>query len=250
MLRSRTVFASYGHFLDIAASVQWDERSISLREDARAWPRVADARLRELVAGFCVGEAGVAEHLAVFAAGPAAACFAAQQRDEQRHARFFARYARVVGLDDPRAHVSGAFRELFEVRLPEAVAGAPGEAVGLYHMVLEGVVFTAGQLVLLDLLEDLPLPGLREGVELVLRDERWHVGFGARCLADLDYDEAAILAEGEQAAALWAPEYAGRVIDGLRSRLRAVRRQAAHGAPPRDVAPRDAALRRRGAVAS
>jgi len=225
MLRSRTVFASYEHFLDIAASVQWDEREIPLRADAQAWPRVADARLTELVAGFCVGEAGVAEHLAAFADGPAAACFAAQQRDEERHARFFARYARAVGLDDPRAHLSAQFRELFEVRLPEAVAGAPGEAVGLYHMILEGVVFTAGKLALLDLVDD-RLPGLKAGTELVLRDERWHVGFGARCLADLDYDEAAILAEGERAAALWAPEYAGRVIDGLRSRLRAVRRQA------------------------
>ena len=93
-------------------------------------------------------------------------------------------------------------------------------------MVLEGVVFTAGQLALLDLLDD-RLPGLQQGTELVLRDERWHVGFGARCLADLDYDEAAILDEGERAAALWAPEYAGRVMDGLRSRLRAVRRQKA-----------------------
>jgi ribonucleoside-diphosphate reductase beta chain len=227
MLRSRTVFASYEHFLDIAASVQWDERAISLRADARAWPSVADARLTELVAGFCVGEAGVAEHLSVFASGPAAACFEAQTLDEERHARFFARYAAAVGLGDPREHVSPAFLELFEVRLPEAVSGAPGPAVGLYHMVLEGVVFTAGQLALLDLLEDDRLPGLKRGTELVLRDERWHVGFGARCLADLSYDEAAILSQGEQAAALWAPEYAGRVMDGLRSRLRAVRRQAA-----------------------
>ena len=91
-------------------------------------------------------------------------------------------------------------------------------------MVLEGVVFTAGQLALLDLLDD-RLPGLLAGTELVLRDERWHVGFGARCLADLDYDEALILEEGSRAAALWAPEYAERVVDGLRSRLRAVRRQ-------------------------
>jgi ribonucleoside-diphosphate reductase beta chain len=225
MLRSRTVFASYEHFLGIAASVQWDERSISLRADARAWPHVADARLKELVAGFCVGEAGVAEHLTTFASGPAALCFEAQARDEERHARFFARYAAAVGLGDPRSMVSPAFLSLFEERLPEAVAGAPGEAVGLYHMVLEGVVFTAGQLALLDLVDD-RLPGLREGVELVLRDERWHVGFGARCLADLDYDESAILLEGERAAAIWAPEYAGRVMDGLRSRLRAVRRQA------------------------
>jgi ribonucleoside-diphosphate reductase beta chain len=227
MLRSPRVFASYEHFLGIAASVQWDERAIPLSADSRAWPAVADKRLTELVAGFCVGEEGVAEHLSVFASGPAAACFEAQVRDEERHARFFARYAATVGLGDPRSHVSPEFLALFETRLPAAVSGAPGEAVGLYHMVLEGVVFTAGQLALLDLLEDGQLPGLRAGVELVLRDERWHVGFGARCLADLAYDEAAILAEGEAAAALWAPEYAGRVMDGLRSRLRAVRRQAA-----------------------
>jgi ribonucleoside-diphosphate reductase beta chain len=220
------VFASYEHFLDIAARSQWDEASIDLSADARAWPRVADARLTELVAGFCVGEDGVAEHLAAFADGPAAACFAAQQRDERRHARFFARYADAVGLGDPRALVSPAFLELFEVRLPEAASSAPGEAVGLYHMVLEGVVFTAGQLALLELLDG-QLPGLLAGTELVLRDERWHVGFGARCLADLDYDEALILDEGERAAALWAPEYAERVMDGLRSRLRAVRRQRA-----------------------
>ncbi len=218
------MFADYDHFLTIAARSQWDEAAIDLTADARAWPEVAGPRLTELVAGFCIGEAGVAEHLSAF--GPAAECFAAQARDEERHARFFARYAAAVGLHDPRAHVSDAFLELFEVRLPAAVAGAPGEAVGLYHMVLEGVVFTAGQLALLDLVDD-RLPGLRAGTELVLRDERWHVGFGARCLADLDYDEAAILEEGERAAALWAPEYAERVVTGLGSRLRAVRRQRA-----------------------
>ncbi|HWK28584.1 MAG TPA: hypothetical protein VNS09_18605 [Solirubrobacter sp.] len=226
MLRSRIVFADYEHFLRIAAKAQWDERTIELDADARAWPDVATPRLTELVAGFCVGEAGVAEHLRPFAAGPAQACFEAQARDEERHARFFARYARAIGMEDPRAHCSDAFLELFETRLPEAVRRAPGEAVGLYHMVLEGVVFTAGQLALLDLVDD-RLPGLKTGTELVLRDERWHVGFGARCLADLDYDEAAILAEGSRAAALWAPEHAERVIAGLRSRLRAVKRQAA-----------------------
>ena len=60
-------------------------------------------------------------------------------------------------------------------RRPLRAAGV--EAVGVYHMVLEGVVFTAGQLALLELVDD-RLPGLREGTELVLRDERWHVGFG------------------------------------------------------------------------
>lgn len=218
------MFADYDYFERLAARAQWDEARIDLSADAAAWPAVATPRLTELVAGFCVGEAGVAEHLAPF--GDAVELFEIQARDERRHARFFARYADAVGLGDPRRLVSREFLHLFEERLPEAVAGTPGEAVGLYHMVLEGVVFTAGQLALLELVDE-RLPGLKEGAERVLGDERWHVGFGARCLADMDYDEDAILAEGERAAAVWAPEHAERVVTGLRARLRAVRRQRA-----------------------
>ena len=217
------MIASYEHFLGIAKRVQWDDEAIDLRVDIGSWP--VDDRITELVAGFCVGEAGVAEHLHAFFDGPAAACFDAQRRDEERHARFFARYADAVGMDDPRAHVSDEFAELFEVRLPQAAAAAGAEAVGVYHMVLEGVVFTAGQLALLELVDD-RLPGLRRGTELVLRDERWHVGFGARCLLDAGISDAvaaAIMAEGERAARVWAPDQSERVMATLRSRLRMVR---------------------------
>ena len=92
-------------------------------------------------------------------------------------------------------------------------------------MILEGVVFTAGQYALLERLDD-RLPGLREGMELVLRDERWHVGFGTRCLADNEVSDAqlaAILEEGERAAAVWAPDHAERVVANLRRRIAAVR---------------------------
>jgi ribonucleoside-diphosphate reductase beta chain len=214
------LIASYEHFLGIAERAQWDDEAIDLSLDA-----APDERVTEFLAGFCVGETAVAEHLHDFLGGAAAACFAAQRRDEERHARFFARYAESVGLDDPRAHVSEPFLELFEQRLPEAAARAGADAVGLYHMVLEGVVFTAGQLALLERLDG-RRPGLRRGIELVLRDERWHVGFGARCLLDAglsDAAAAAILAEGERAATLWAPDQAERVIATLRSRLRMVR---------------------------
>jgi ribonucleoside-diphosphate reductase beta chain len=244
------VIADYPHFLVLARRAHWDEADVDLQPDAAAWPGLDPGvrlRLERLVAGFCVGEAGVAEHLGPFGAAAqdpdAARCFAAQERDERRHSAFFDRVARDV-LAAPgatpeerrsalRPLLAPEFLDLFEVRLPgmaDALARGDGNlerAVGLYHMVLEGVVFTAGQYALLERLEDGRLPGLQQGMELVLRDERWHVGFGARCLADLDYDEAAILAEGEAAAALWAPEYAERVTNGLRSRLRAVRRQAA-----------------------
>jgi ribonucleoside-diphosphate reductase beta chain len=218
------VIAGYAHFVRLAERLQWDEAAIDLSGDA-----VPDGRVAELIAGFCVGEAGVAEHLTPFAAAAppeAARAFAAQERDEVRHARFFARAARelLAGVE-PRSLLAPEFLELFEVRLPAAARAAAddlGGAVGLYHMVLEGVVFTAGQYALLERLDD-RFPGLRAGTELVLRDERWHVGFGTRCLIDAGLDEAAILAEGERAAALWAPEQADRVLSTLRRRLAAIR---------------------------
>ena len=220
------MIAGYQHFLRLASRVQWDEAEIDLSADAEAWPEVADERLYELVAGFLIGEEGVAEHLGhFFTDRHAKEVFDVQRRDEERHARFFARYATAVGIDDPRAHVSPEFAEWFDVRLPEAARRSGVEAVGLYHMVLEGVVFTAGQYALLERLDD-RLPGLKRGMELVLRDERWHVGFGTRCLADAELSEAdieAILQQGERAAAVWAPEQAERVVSTLRRRMAAVR---------------------------
>lgn len=220
------MIAGYQHFLRLADRIQWDAEAIDLTVDAANWATVADARIKGLVSGFIVGEAGVAEHLHAFFDGDAAATFEAQRRDEERHARFFQRYAEAVGLDDPYAHVTPEFVDIFERRLPEAAAQAGIEAVGLYHMVLEGVVFTAGQYALLEILDKEQLPGLHEGMELVLRDEKWHVGFGTRCLSDADVSEEqiqAILVEGERAAALWAPEQSERVLRTLTRRMAAVR---------------------------
>jgi ribonucleoside-diphosphate reductase beta chain len=73
-------------------------------------------------------------------------------------------------------------------------------------MLLEGVVFDAGQKALLDDLEDDVLPGVREGVERVARDERWHVGFGLRCLIETRPSEEAVddlLHRAEEVADVW-----------------------------------------------
>jgi ribonucleoside-diphosphate reductase beta chain len=102
--------------------------------------------------------------------------------------------------------------ELFEERLPamaaELGAGRTGlsEGVSLYHMLLEGVVFDAGQRALLDDLSDGALPGVRLGVERVERDERWHVGFGLRCLIETRPSAevlADLLERAEVAACAW-----------------------------------------------
>ena len=252
------MIADYPHFLILAQRAQWDEADVDLRPDAAAWPDLDPgerARLELLVAGFCVGEAGVAEHLGPFGAAvrdpDAVRCFAAQEHDEHRHSAFFDRVAHEV-LRTPgattterraalRPLLAPAFVELFEVRLPSAAGALAREgtglerAVGLYHMVLEGVVFTAGQLALLEALDEHPqLTGLRDGTERVLRDERWHVGFGGRCLQDhgLTREEIAdVVQEGEAAALAWVDatggEQAEKVVAMLHRRMRAVARASA-----------------------
>ena len=73
-------------------------------------------------------------------------------------------------------------------------------------MLLEGVVFDAGQQAVLDELEDGALPGVREGIERVERDERWHVGFGLRCLIETEPSSEQLddlLARASEAATVW-----------------------------------------------
>ena len=225
------MIAGYDHFVTLAESLQWDERDIDYSADREAWPQLTDsetARVLGLIAGFAIAETAVSGELDSYQAAASdnsmEAAFRAQARDEARHARFFdlvaAEVAGVPGAnpaarrDALRAHVNADLVDLFERRLPataqrlaEDHQGLPA-AVGLYHMVIEGVVLLAGQHAMLDTLEGLSvkLPGLHKGVELVLRDERWHIGFGSRIVqrADIGRDEADMLLEqGETAAKVW-----------------------------------------------
>ena len=201
-------------FSKIVARLNWNPDAIDLAPDTRAWsvlPAERRRRLTTLLAAFCVAEEAVAAEIRPFADAArngrltsqeslVAWVFFLQRRDEQRHARLFDRLAaEVLGLpgatpaerrEAARAHAPPGVLDLFEVRLPalaaELAAGRTGlsEGVSLYHMLLEGVVFDAGHAALRDDLADGALPGVREGVGRVERDERWHVGFGLRCLIE------------------------------------------------------------------
>jgi ribonucleoside-diphosphate reductase beta chain len=170
--------AGYAHFLRLAARAQWDEDDVELT--LGGW----DDERRQLLANLCMAEVAVASELdPIIALAPAEArrCFELQQGDEQRHARFFARYARVLDLPEPEDE----WRERFEVELPHvARAGSLGDAVGLYHLVLEAAMLRPA----LQRLDGVA------GVDRVLRDERWHIGFGVRLLSDLGVPERQILA--------------------------------------------------------
>jgi ribonucleoside-diphosphate reductase beta chain len=211
---SRALVA-YEHFLGIAARLTWDADAIDLSADAASWPELSDERRERLtgfLAAFALAEERVAIDLEPFiAAAPSpglASCFRAQARDEARHARFFERYAgEVVGAADLHEQVDPGLAALFEQRLRAAANDLAGgrlplaDAVALYHLVLEGVVFSAGQTALLAELDEMSLPGLREGLRRVLLDERWHIGLGVRVLRG--EPRATPTVDGEGAIEAW-----------------------------------------------
>ena len=246
MLAKRSFWPSF--FAQIVARLQWDAKAVDLAPDARAWPGLPVERRRRLttlLAGFCVAEDAVCEHLAPFPASARnttmasaetlmAWVFYLQRRDEARHALLFDRIAaEVLGLPGAtpaerraaaRSHVPPALLELFEVQLPELAAelaagrAGLGEGVALYHMVLEGIVFDAGQRALLDDLADGAMPGVREGVEHVELDERWHIGFGLRCLIEAQPSPELLdrlIARAEVAAAAWGDAVPAATREGV-----------------------------------
>jgi ribonucleoside-diphosphate reductase beta chain len=234
VLAKRSFWPSF--FSKVVARLQWNPAAIDLTRDARAWPELPAERRRRLMtllAGFCVAEDAVSEHITPFADAAREATlpsqeslmawvFFLQRRDEDRHALLFDRIAaevlRVPG-DTPaerraaaRAHVPPGVLDLFEVRLPamaaelEAGRVGLGEGVALYHMVLEGIIFDAAHHALGEDLADGALPGVREGVRRVELDERWHIGFGLRCLIESQPSRDLLddlLVRAEDAASAW-----------------------------------------------
>jgi ribonucleoside-diphosphate reductase beta chain len=265
VLPKRTFWPKF--FSKVVARLQWNPAAIDLTRDARVWPELPAERRRRLTtlfAGFCVAENAVSEHITPFADVAREATLASheslmawvfflQRRDEDRHAVFFDRIAaEVLGLpgatpaerrEAARPHVPAAVLELFEVRLPEMAAelaaGRTGlaEGVSLYHMVLEGVIFDAAHHALREDLADGALPGVREGVERVELDERWHIGFGLRCLIEARPSRDLLddlLARAKDATEAWGdaitPATREHIADMCRHRLSAVGLIEAHAA--------------------
>lgn len=239
----------YEDLVAISRRQRWDPDAIELREDRPAWDQVAPgerAELAALLATFLIGESAVARDIAPFAGAATApgmeACFEAQAIEEKRHERFFFRVHTEVLDEQPgailvraRPRVPVALLELLEHQLGDVTGeliSTPSklpDAVALYHGMVEGVVFLAGQAELVARLGGYDgLSGLREGIERVQRDERWHIALGARLLADTTamIDPSAQLSTGRHSLSAWGtlvrPEIQAHTLAVLERRLRAV----------------------------
>jgi ribonucleoside-diphosphate reductase beta chain len=189
----------------------WAAHEIDLgrdREDWLAMPLGLRERLLWHIAAFFVGEERVTFELGPLLAAadtPSEAAFVATQlADEARHAQHFDRfYEHVAGrgggfadrLAAARSDIGAPLAALLDDRLSEAarrLAAAPRDRVAkldfvvLYHMIIEGTIAVAGQHVLLDFLDRRALlPGWREGLRHIVRDEHRHVAYGAWVLREM-----------------------------------------------------------------
>ena len=155
---------------------------------------------------FFHGEDSVADNLSPFIdAAPLEEqkyFLATQQVDEARHAVLFARFMREVAgaghdvgsaLSQTRPKLTWGFRKVFERldRMADELRrdrSRPklAQAITLYHLVIEASLAQPGQHFIEEGLtrRDL-LPGFREGVGNVARDEQRHIAFGVKMIADL-----------------------------------------------------------------
>ena len=155
---------------------------------------------------FFHGEDSVADNLSPFIdAAPREEqkyFLATQQVDEARHAVLFARFMKEVAgagsdvgasLDHTRPKLTWGFRKVFdrldrmadELRRDRSKPKL-AQAITLYHVVIEASLAQPGQHFIEEGLGRRGLlPGFREGVGNVARDEQRHIAFGVKMIADL-----------------------------------------------------------------
>ena len=194
---------------------QWSPFEVDLATDREQWPRLEDAE-RELIV-FALSSLMVAEErittkfsglVGAQGSEEEATFLATQQVDEARHMQFYARFQdEVVGAPDliarhvarARAHVSDAFRHIFDVALVEAherLVAAPADLeakvrfVTLYHLVLEGTLgLTSFKFITDHLAARELLPGFVAGYSKIHHDETRHIGYGVWWLRETVRDQ-------------------------------------------------------------
>jgi ribonucleoside-diphosphate reductase beta chain len=208
--------ASYADLYRRWEEQPWSATAVDLTRDRDDWAALGgerQVRLRWALTQFLHGEESVTVSLAPFvdaAKLPEQQLFLATQlSDEARHAVFFQRvFTDVLAvegaslgtlLETTRSDVTPGYGMLFglldtvteELRHDRSAATLV-RAVTVYHLLVEGTVALAGQRHILDWLRrEEVLPGFREGLVNVTRDESRHVNFGVLLLRDAAADDPA-----------------------------------------------------------
>ena len=192
----------------------WNPTDIDFRQDTADWRQLSPDEqdiLLYLTALFQAGEEAVTLDLL-----PLMMAIAAEGRleeelflttflfEEAKHTDFFHRFlaevARLTSFELSRYH-SANYRTIFYDKLPQALqqlrhdasTRAQVQASATYHMVVEGILAETGYHAYFTVLEkhDI-LPGTRQGIYLLKRDESRHIAYGVYLLSRLVAVEASL----------------------------------------------------------
>ncbi|NIR45370.1 MAG: R2-like ligand-binding oxidase [Gemmatimonadetes bacterium] len=184
----------------------WNPQDIDFARDIEDWNRLDDLErevLLHLTSLFQAGEESVAQEIV-----PLIAAISGERRveeelylatflwEEAKHTEFFRRFLDEVAGDasDLSRFHGASYRVVFYEQLPVAMGAlledptpeAQVRASVTYNMIVEGTLAETGYHAYYAMLErnDL-LPGLREGVGLLKRDESRHIAYGVFLLSRL-----------------------------------------------------------------
>ncbi len=214
---TRTTFATTRRGLDHANPAMrlwrkakklgtWDPAAIDLTQDREDWRALTETErdlLLRLTAQFAGGEESVTSDLL-----PLLGWAAREGRiedemfltsylwEEAKHVEAFDRVLReVAGVEgDTEQYLTSAYREHFMGAQPEAMDrlrtdSSPevlADAVATYQMTTEGILAETGYHAYYTVLDTRGImPGTREMVGLIQRDEARHVGYGIHLLSEL-----------------------------------------------------------------
>ena len=190
----------------------WDPAVIDLTQDARDWAGLTDSERDLLVRITALFQAG--EESVLFDLLPLLVVIAREGRledelfltawlwEEGKHTEFFRRVLdEVAGIGTATGLDTPSYRTIFYEELPASMAAllddpspaAQARAVATYTMVVEGVLAETGYHGYFTALERRGLlPGLREGLALVKRDESRHIAYGVYLLSRLVHADPAL----------------------------------------------------------
>ncbi|RAQ94688.1 R2-like ligand-binding oxidase [Thermogemmatispora tikiterensis] len=184
----------------------WDPRAIDFSQDIQDWQRLNEGERETLLylsSLFQAGEESVTLDLL-----PLILTIAREGRleeemylttflwEEAKHTEFFRRFLDEVAHEhsDLHRYHTPSYRKIFYEELPQRMHAllsdpspeAQARASVVYNMIVEGVLAETGYHAYFNMLERLNiLPGLRQGVSYLKRDESRHLAYGVFLLSRL-----------------------------------------------------------------
>ncbi|MEA2482909.1 MAG: ribonucleoside-diphosphate reductase beta chain, partial [Thermoleophilaceae bacterium] len=192
----------------------WSATKLDFTQDKHDWNEVFTEHERNAAIWnyslFFYGEDSVADNLSPYieaAPHPEQQYFlTTQQVDEARHAVFFSRFMQEVAergdslesaLEATKPILTWGFKKTFDRldRMADELRqdrSRPqlAKAITLYHIVIEATLATPGQHFIEEYLGNRGImPGFYEGMRNISKDEQRHIGFGVKCLYDLQRED-------------------------------------------------------------